>query len=101
MGGGFGRAVGGPMAAGGPGARLRSSLDAADQEDALGKAYDVKVMKRMPRYMAWVKWSLAKAVTGTAMRTAANMAMPYFVGLATNQLLKTGNLSGLNVAVLA
>ena len=99
-GGGWGSTVGGG-APGGAAARLRSALDAADGEDVLGKAYDIKVIKRMPRYLAWIKWSLAKAGTGTIMRTAANMAMPYLVSVATNQLVKNHSLTGLNVAVAA
>jgi ABC-type multidrug transport system fused ATPase/permease subunit len=107
MGGGMGRGWGGGPGGGGPGGpgrmggRLRSALDAADREDTLGKAYDIKVIRRMPRYLAWVKWSLAKAASGTLMRTVANMAMPYLVSVATNQLVRNHNLSGLNLAVAA
>ncbi len=85
---------------GGMGARLRSALDTADQEDVLGKAYDLKVIRRMGPYLAWVKWSLAKALCGTAMRTAANMAMPAVAGMAVDRFIKTGNLHGLTTIVV-
>lgn len=55
----------------------------------------------MPRYLGWVKWWLVKAGIGTAILTVATVAMPYLVGLATNQLVKTRNMSGLNIAVAA
>ena len=104
FGGGRGQIGGGPGFArgqAGMGGRLRSALDAADQDDILGKTYDLTVMKRMPKYLAWVKWFLVKAGIGTILRTVANMAMPYFVALAINQLVQSHNLSGLNIAVLA
>ncbi len=56
--GGFG---GGPWG-GGPHAmmgRLRSALDAADEDDILGKVYDARVIRRLPKYLAWVKSYLA------------------------------------------
>jgi ABC-type multidrug transport system fused ATPase/permease subunit len=99
--GGAGRMGGGPgMGGAGMGRRLRSALDAADQDDILGKVYDIRVIRRMPEYLAWVKKHLAVAATGTAMRTVANMALPYLVAVATNRFIITGNLSGLNIAVL-
>jgi ABC-type multidrug transport system fused ATPase/permease subunit len=101
FGGGMGR-MGGATGMGrgaGMGRRLRSALDAADQDDLLGKVYDIRVIKRMPEYLAWVKKHLAIAATGTAMRTVANMALPYLVAVAVDSI-KTGNSGGLNIAVL-
>jgi ABC-type multidrug transport system fused ATPase/permease subunit len=85
---------------GGVGKRLRSALDAADQEDILGKVYDIRVIRRMPKYMAWVKKYLALAGTGTIMRTISNIAMPYVIAVATDNFIKTRNFNGLNIAVL-
>ena len=81
--------------------RLQSALDAGGEDDILGKVYDTRVIRRMPKYLAWVKSSLALAVTGTAIRTVTNMAMPYLVGVAIDSFIKKGNLSGLNIVVLA
>jgi ABC-type multidrug transport system fused ATPase/permease subunit len=79
--------------------RLRSALDATDEDDILGKVYDVRVIRRMPRYLAWVKKSLALASIGTLTRTVANLAMPYLVFIAADRIQK-GNVSGLTIVAL-
>lgn len=96
--GGGGYLGGGP---GVPGRQLHSALDVADEEDRLGKVYDIRVIRRLPQYLAWAKLSLARAATGTLIRTLANLAMPYMVFLATDKFIKTGNLGGLNIIALA
>jgi ATP-binding cassette subfamily B protein len=96
--GGGGRMGGGT---GGMARRLRSSLDNADKDDFPGKAYDAKVIRRMPKYLAWVKKYLVLAGTGTIMRTVANIAMPYIVAITTDSFIKARNLNGLDIAVLA
>ena len=68
--------------------RLRSSLDAADRDDALGKVYDIKVIKRLPKYMAWVKKYLALAGIGTILRTFTNIAIPFVVAIVTNNYIR-------------
>ena len=68
--------------------RLRSSLDAADRDDALGKVYDINVIKRLPRYMAWVKKYLALAGIGTILRTFTNIAIPFVVAIVTNNYIE-------------
>ena len=80
--------------------RLRSSLDAADRDDALGKVYDIKVIKRLPKYMAWVKKYLALAGIGTILRTFTNIAIPFVVAIVTNNYIENHNLNGLNIAVM-
>src|SRR5450759_3958099 len=101
-GGGFGGMGGGRMGGGpgGGGGRLRSALDAADQADLLGKIYDFKVIRRMPKYLEWVKKYIAAASIGTLMRTFANIAMPYIVGITADNYIKTKNFTGLDLAVL-
>ncbi len=91
--GGFG---GGPWG----GARLRSALDTGDEDNILGKVYDNRVVRRLPKYLAWVKSPLALAATGTLMRTLANVAMPYLVAVATDNFIKTGNFGGLTIVAL-
>ncbi|MBI2287785.1 MAG: ABC transporter ATP-binding protein [Chloroflexi bacterium] len=81
--------------------RLHSALDAKDEDDILGKVYDSRVIRRLPKYLAWVKSYLARAVAGTLTRTVANLAMPYLVFIATDKFIKTGNLGGLSIAALA
>jgi len=82
------------------GGRLRSALDAGDEDNILGKVYDTRVVRRLPKYLAWVKSPLALAATGTLMRTLANLAMPYLVAVATDNFIQTGNLHGLNIIVI-
>ncbi|MBI2979874.1 MAG: ABC transporter ATP-binding protein [Chloroflexi bacterium] len=81
--------------------RLHSTLDARDEDGVLGKVYDSRVIRRLPKYLAWVKSDLARAVAGTLTRTVANLAMPYLVFIATDKFIKTGNLGGLSIAALA
>jgi ABC-type multidrug transport system fused ATPase/permease subunit len=81
--------------------RLRSALDATDEDDILGKVYDARVIRRIPRYLAWVKKPLALASTGTLIRTMANLAMPYLVAVATDNFIKSGNIGGLSICALA
>ena len=73
-----------PGAPGGPG-HLHGAMDAED-DDVLGKVYDRRVIRRLPRYMAWVKGHMAVGITGTVIRTGTTMAMPYLVKMATDQL---------------
>jgi ATP-binding cassette subfamily B protein len=100
-GGGFGGGFGGPMGGGGMGRRLRSALDSGDDNATLGKIYDAKVIRRMPKYLAWVKKYLAIAGTGTIIRTFTNIATPYVVAVIADHYISTKNLSGLNLACLA
>ena len=100
-GGGFGGGFGGPMGGGGMGRRLRSALDSGDDNATLGKIYDAKVMRRMPKYLAWVKKYLAIAGTGTIIRTFTNIATPYVVAVIADHYISTKNLGGLNLACLA
>jgi ABC-type multidrug transport system fused ATPase/permease subunit len=79
--------------------RLRSALDATDEDDILGKVYDARVIRRMPKYLAWVKSYIALGATGTLIRTLANLAMPYLVFKAIDRIQK-GNLSGLTIVAL-
>ena len=88
-GGGFGGGFGGPMGGGGMGRRLRSALDSGDDNATLGKIYDAKVMRRMPKYLAWVKKYLAIAGTGTIIRTFTNIATPYVVAVIADHYIST------------
>ncbi|MBI4282847.1 MAG: ABC transporter ATP-binding protein [Chloroflexi bacterium] len=93
---------GGHVDGGGGGAmwHLHGALDAGDEDDTLGKVYDIRVIRRLPRYLAWVKSTIGWAATGTLIRTLANLTMPYLVIVGTDNFIKTGNLSGLNIVAL-
>jgi len=102
FGGGFGGGGGGwgGGGGGGPMGRLRSSLDAGDGQDVLGKIYDMKVLRRLPQYLAWVKTHIFLAATGTVLRTAANIAMPFLIGNIIDNYILAGNPNGLGLGVL-
>jgi ATP-binding cassette subfamily B protein len=100
--GGWGGGFGGQGGGGGGGmmGRLRSSLDAGDGQDVLGKIYDMKVLKRLPQYLAWVKGHILLAALGTLLRSGANVAMPFLIGVIIDDYIKTGDARGLPFAVL-
>ena len=66
---------------GGPGGRLHGAIDAGD-DDALGKIYDTKVMRRLPKYMGWVKGHIAIGAAGTVIQTATILLLPWLVSKA-------------------
>jgi ABC-type multidrug transport system fused ATPase/permease subunit len=70
-----------------------------DSEDVLGKAYDSRVIARLPQYLLPVKKWIGVGALGMLVRTLATMATPYLVGMGTDYIVK-GNLSGLNIVVL-
>jgi ABC-type multidrug transport system fused ATPase/permease subunit len=91
-GGGWGRGGGG---GGGGGMHGRF-----DSEDVLGKAYDSRVIGRLPAYLLPVKKWIGIGAIGMVVRTFATLATPYLVGIATNYIVK-GDMHGLNLTVLA
>jgi len=97
-GGGFGPGPGAAGMRGGGMGRLRSVLDTDD--DMLGKPYDSRVISRLTRYVARVKIPLLLAVAGTLVSSFTALAMPYLVRIATDDYMKTGNFSGLNIVAL-
>lgn len=69
-------------------------------DEVLGKAYDSRVVARLPKYLAPVKSWIALGAAGMLMRTLATLAMPFLVGVAIDRFIQTGNLGGLNVVVI-
>jgi len=94
FGGGGGQPGGGPMG------RLRGAID-ADDDDILGKVYDSRVLKRIPQYMAWVKWQITWGTIGTLVRSVTTVVVPVVVGKATDDYMLTKNFSGLTLIALA
>ncbi len=82
---------------GGPGPQIRSG--AGEGEEALGKLYDRGMMERLGEFLSPVKWHLVIGAVGVVIRTAVNLATPYLVGIATNQIV-AGNMNGLTIAIL-
>ena len=95
-GGGWGR--GGPPSR----QRLSSAIDADIDEDLiLGKVYDSRVLRRLPKYLVPVKGWLALGATGAIIRTLAQTATPLLVALATDHFILKGNTLGLNFIAIA
>jgi ABC-type multidrug transport system fused ATPase/permease subunit len=107
-GGGFGGGFGGGMGGGpgmggggggGPMGRLRSSMDANDGQDVLGKIYDMNILRRLPQYLAWVKVAITWATLGLIVRTAANILMPLVIKQIT-EIMIAKDFARLNTGVL-
>jgi len=73
---------------------------AFDEDEALGKVYDSKVISRLPKYMAPVKSWLALGASGMVIRSLAALAIPYLVAIATDHFIMEGNLGGLNIVAI-
>jgi len=86
---------------GGGGGHLHSALDAEYDEDILGKAYDNRVIARLPKYLSPVKGWLVLGAVGTVIRALAQLAVPYLVVIAVDRFIQTGNLGGLNLIAIA
>ena len=69
-------------------------------DEVLGKVYDSKVIARLPKYLAPVKLWIALGASGMVMRALAALAIPFLVGIAVDDFIQTGNLSGLNIIVI-
>ncbi len=73
---------------------------AFDADEVLGKAYDSRVIARLPKYLAPVKGWLALGAIGTVARALAQLAIPYLVAISIDRFIQTGNLGGLNLIVI-
>jgi ABC-type multidrug transport system fused ATPase/permease subunit len=70
-----------------------------DSEEVLGKVYDNRVVTRLPKYLAPVKGYLTLGTLGMVLLTLATLALPYLVGIATNNMI-SGDSSGLIIIVV-
>jgi ATP-binding cassette subfamily B protein len=65
-----------------------------------GKPYDSRVVSRLARYFAPYKVALPLTIVATLLYTFTIVANPYLVGVAEDNYIVAGNLSGLNIIVL-
>lgn len=95
--GGWGAGGGGGMGGqgGGAGGALRRAVDGWSDE-ALGKAYDHKVVTRLVGYAAPYKIRLIIGILGTIIFSAASYTQPLVVGMAINSAI-AGNLHDLTL----
>ena len=77
---------------GGPGSR------GFDQDEVLGKVYDSRVIGRLPHFLIPVLRWLVIGGSGTITRTLAALALPFLVGVATNNIVDK-NYGGLMLSV--
>jgi ATP-binding cassette, subfamily B, multidrug efflux pump len=96
--GGWGAGGGGIGGPGGPGGALRRAVDGWSDE-ALGKAYDHKVVVRLAKYAAPYKTRLAMGILGTIIFSAASYTQPLVIGLAVNSAI-AGNIHDLTLQSL-
>ena len=65
-----------------------------------GNPYDSRVVSRMAGYFKTHKVAVILTIAATLFFTFSSVASPYIVGLAENNYILAGNLSGLNIIVL-
>ncbi|MBM2825238.1 MAG: transporter ATP-binding protein [Dehalococcoidales bacterium] len=78
---------------------VNSALDSADDE-VLGKVYDWRVVRRLPKYLATVRLWIVLGAAGMVLRSLASLALPYLVATAVDRFIRTGSVSGLNTIAL-
>ncbi|MBI2830472.1 MAG: ABC transporter ATP-binding protein [Chloroflexi bacterium] len=81
------------------GRHLSSALD-DDMDEVLGKAYDSRVMKRLSKYFAPVRFRLTISLIGMVIMSLASLAPPYLIAKGTDQFMKNGDLTGLTIVAL-
>ena len=84
-----------------PSTRLRAKSSLSDSDDIVfGKPYDSKVAGRMVRYFGEHRTAVILTIITTLLYNGTLVASPYLVGMAVNNNITTGDISGLNFAVL-
>ena len=79
------------------GLRLRRSIDGWDEEDALGRVYDHRVMARLARYLAPYRAQTILAFASMLVYAATSYVQPLLIGEAVRGPIRNGDLGGLNV----
>ena len=83
-------------AGGRPGSGLKRSVDGWD-DDELGRPYDHSVVVRLLPYLRPYRLRVAVAIVGMVVFAAASSTQPFLIGLAIDEFIPTGDLSGLNM----
>lgn len=76
------------------------SADGYHEEEALGKAYDSRLMKRLLNYVRPYRWAVVIAVALLALSSLAMVLFPYLVQIAIDDYITPGDLPGLNMLAL-
>ena len=70
------------------------------EEEALGKAYDARLMRRLLTYLWPYRQTVAVALVAIIGHSALQLAQPYLTKLAIDSYIATGDLVGLNQIAL-
>jgi ATP-binding cassette subfamily B multidrug efflux pump len=70
-----------------------------DSDEVLGKVYDNRVVARLPKYLAPVKGMVGLGFIGILVHTLTVLALPYMVGIATNEII-AGDVNGLTIVAV-
>ena len=65
------------------------------EEEALGKAYDARLMKRLLRYVRPYRWMVAVAVALLLINSVAQISLTFLTQIAIDDYIGAGNQSGL------
>lgn len=76
------------------------STEAYHEEEALGKAYDSRLMKRLLTYVRPYRWSVVVSVVLLALSTLAMVLFPYLIQIAIDDYITPGDLPGLNMLAI-
>ncbi len=76
-------------------AQLSSVLE--NEDDVPVRAHDLEVIRRLPRYLAKVKWLFTFGIAGMIVRVMASLAPPYIVALAVDRYIQNGDIRGLDL----
>ncbi|MFH0846825.1 MAG: ABC transporter ATP-binding protein [Chloroflexota bacterium] len=76
-------------------AQLNSVLE--NEDSALGRVRNLEVMRRLPRYIARVKWLFTLGIAGMVLGIVASLAPPYLVALAVDHFIQSRDTEGLNL----
>lgn len=71
------------------------------EEEALGKAYDARLMKRLLAYIRPYRWAVVVAAVLLLMLSVLRIATPYLIQRAIDDYITPGNLSGLSLLAVA
>ncbi|MBU0985453.1 MAG: ABC transporter ATP-binding protein/permease [candidate division Zixibacteria bacterium] len=70
------------------------------EEEALGKAYDARLMKRLMAYVRPYRWVVVVAVVLLLLVSALQVVMPYLVQVAIDDHITPGDIPGLRMLTL-
>jgi ABC-type multidrug transport system fused ATPase/permease subunit len=79
-----------------PPSGLKRSADGWDDEE-LGKPYDHSVVMRLVPYLRPYRGRVTVAVLGMILFAAASSTQPFLIGMAIDEFIPTGDVSGLNL----